>query len=475
MSIENALAIFGLLTVIGFMVLIMLKKATPFTALVLVPSVVAVITGAIGIWGYTANQVASYAVAGVTSGTVQNSWLETILPTYAETGGVKISGVAGTAIMLLFAILYFGLMLTAGLFDPVVNFILRVVKGDPLKVMVGTAILSLCVSVDGDGSTTTLVVCAAMIPVFKKLKMKMMDLAVIIILGNSIMNLLPWGGPTARIIAALGVDEGDLLRRILPGMLIASVWVVAVAVIRGLSERKRLGIVTLTELDLAEVQEQQHGEDSELLRPKLIWFNLALTMAMMVCLIFGGTGFIPKINSAIIFEVGLAMALVINYRTIKNQRHIIEKYGASALQVIIMVLAAGVFMGILAGTGMSEAMGRALNSWVPEAMGSHWSFVVAIASAFGTFLLSNDAFYLGVLPVMNQVAVQNNVPTIDVAVASTVGQAFHLLSPLVGFIYLLLNLTGVDMGAWQRSAAKWALGTFGVFLLSMYIFGGVAL
>jgi CitMHS family citrate-Mg2+:H+ or citrate-Ca2+:H+ symporter len=241
-------------------------------------------------------------------------------------------------------------------------------------------------------------------------------------------------------------------------MLIASDWVVAVAVIRGLSERKRLGIVTLTELDLAEVQEQQHGDDSDLLRPRLIWFNFVLTLAMMTCLIFGGQAFIPKINSAIIFEVGLAMALVINYRTIKSQRHIIEKYGASALQVIIMVLAAGVFMGVLTGTGMSEAMGRALNSWVPEAMGSHWSFVVAIASAFGTFLLSNDAFYLGVLPVMNQVAVQNNVPTIDVAVASTVGQSFHLLSPLVGFIYLLLNLTGVDMGAWQRSAAKWAAG-----------------
>ena len=63
----------------------------------------------------------------------------------------------------------------------------------------------------------------------------------------------------------------------------------------------------------------------------------------------------------------------------------------------------------------------------------------------------------------------------DMAVASTTGQAFHLLSPLVGFIYLLLHLTGVDMGTWQRKSAKWAIGTFVVFLFSIATFGGVRL
>ena len=57
--------------------------------------------------------------------------------------------------------------------------------------------------------------------------------------------------------------------------------------------------------------------------------------------------------------------------------------------------------------------------------------------------------------------------------ASTTGQASHLLSPLVGFIYLLLHLTGVDMGTWQRTAAKWSIGTFVVFLLCAVTIGGV--
>ncbi len=466
------LAVFGVLIVTAFMVLIMTKKATPFTALVLSPLVIGIVTGAIGIFGYTWTDIFKYAIAGIV-GNGDSLLKAAITSGKLPASSALISGVVGTAVMLLFAILYFGLMLTAGLFDPVVHYILKVVHGDPLRVLVGTAILALAVSVDGDGSTTTLVVCAAMIPVFNKMGMKMMDLAVLIILGNSIMNLLPWGGPTARIIAALQVDEGDLLRRIIPGMILAALWVIGVAVLRGLSERKRLGIQPFTEEDWAEVRAQQHSDDANLARPKNIWFNLGLTVILMILLIFGGISFVPKIQAPLLFAMGLALAMVINYRSLKDQRAIVEKYGSSAVQVIIMVLAAGVFMGVLQGTGMSTAMGEGLASIMPDAVSSHWPLVVAVLSAPGTFLLSNDAFYLGVLPVLNQVGLANGFQPIHMAVASTAGQAFHLLSPLVGFIYLLLHLTGVDMGQWQIKSAKWAIGTFVLFLLSMFTFGGV--
>ncbi|MBP6485060.1 MAG: citrate transporter, partial [Moraxella sp.] len=246
------LALFGLLIVIGFMILIMTRKASPFTSLILVPLIIGVIAGAINQWGFSALDIPKYAIAGMISDT-----------------DLKIKGVAGTALMLLFAILYFGLMLSAGLFQPLVNFIVRAVKGDPLKVLVGTAILALGISVDGDGSTTTLVVCSAMLPVYRKLNMKMMDLAVLIVLANSIMNLLPWGGPTARIITALHVDEGELLRAIMPGMIIAALWVIVVAVIRGLAERKRLGITNLNTDSMVHLIDTPHEDDAKFTRPHL--------------------------------------------------------------------------------------------------------------------------------------------------------------------------------------------------------------
>ncbi|CCH76593.1 Citrate transporter [Nostocoides japonicum T1-X7] len=442
------LAAWGLSIVVIFLVLIMTKKVTPFTALVLTPVVIAIIAGFGG-------QIGKFSLEGVT-------------------------GVATTVVLLLFAILYFGLMLTAGLFDPLVHVILRLAKGDPLRVLVGTAILAAAISVDGDGSTTTMITCSAMIPVYKKLKMRMMDLAVLIIMANSIMNLLPWGGPTARIIAALKVDEGELLRKLLPGMLIAIVWVIVVAVLRGISERKRLGIVHLSpeeinNLHVNEVTGGDHLEGDRLKRPKMLWPNFILTVIVMIMLIFGGMAFIPKVPAPIIFEVGFAIALLINYPHLKDQRQIIEEHGANVMHVIIMVLAAGVFMGILNGTGMSNAMGVWLADVVPSSMGSHWALVTALASAPGTFMLSNDAFYLGVLPVLAQTGANYGFTPMEIGVAATAGQAFHLLSPLVGFIYLLLHLTGVDMGTWQRTAAKWSIGTFIIFLVSMAVFSGVPL
>jgi citrate-Mg2+:H+ or citrate-Ca2+:H+ symporter, CitMHS family len=207
----------------------------------------------------------------------------------------------------------------------------------------------------------------------------------------------------------------------------------------------------------------------------MIWPNLGLTVLVMVLLIFGGVAFIPKVPAPIIFEVAFAIALLINYRHLKDQRQIIEEHGANVMHVITMVLAAGIFIGILNGSGMSNAMGVWLADVIPPSMGSHWALFTAVASVPGTFMLSNDAFYLGVLPVLAQTGANYGFTSMQIGLAATTGQAFHLLSPLVGFIYLLLHLTGVDMGAWQRTAAKWSIGTFVIFLFSIAVFGGVPL
>ena len=49
---------------------------------------------------------------------------------------------AKTGIMLFFAIYMFSLMIDAGRFDPLSNFMIRYAKGDPLKVMLATVALS---------------------------------------------------------------------------------------------------------------------------------------------------------------------------------------------------------------------------------------------------------------------------------------------------------------------------------------------
>lgn len=427
------LAILGYGIVITFMLLIMTKRMTAFTSLIIVPIVFALIGG-------FGPNIGKFALTGV-------------------------KGVAPTAVMLLFAILYFGIMINVGLFDPLSKAIIKFVKGDPLKVLIGTAILAAVVSVDGDGSTTTMIVCSALLPVYKKLKIKPLYLATIIIMQNSIMNLLPWGGPTARIMSALKIEGGDILRPLVPGMIISIIYVIGVAYYLGLKERKRLGIINIDNDVLNEMSATIDPEELALKRPKLIWINFALTILVMVTLILG------KIPAAIIFEVGAALALIINYPKLKTQRQLIENHAGNAIQVVVMVLAAGIFMGILTETKMAEAIALNLASIVPKSFGSHWTLVTAIISIPGTFFLSNDAFYFGVLPVLAETGAAYGFTPLQIGIASTMGQAFHLLSPLVAFIYLLLQITEVDMGEWQKHAAKWSIGTFIIFVLAAAITG----
>lgn len=435
------LAALGYAMVVVFMVLIMKKWLSPFIALISIPLLFTLIGLALRLYP---QKIGTWALSGLQS-------------------------VSVTGVMLLFAILYFSIMLDAGLFDPVTAFVIKVAKGDPVKILVGLAVVAAMVSLNGDGTTTTLICCSAFIPIFKKLNLKMMNLGVIVILQNTIMNLLPWGGPTARAISVLKIDESAVLRAVIPGMVVAIIYMIFVAAYLGRKERKRLGIIDLSAEEINELSVVTDPKLLELRRPKMIWPNAIMTVLLIVLLVMG------VFPSPFLFIVGTAVALLLNYRSSKQQRERIEEHAGDAVQVIILIFAAGIFMGLLTGSGMATAIAKSLGSIIPDSLGSFWGIVVAVISAPGVFFLSNDAFYFGVLPVLAETGYHYGFTAMQMGVASLMGQAFHLLSPLVAFIYLLLRLTDLDMGAWQRESGKWALGIFIIFMVVTIVTGGVPL
>ena len=432
--------------IIVFMYVIMTKKLSPFTSLVMIPLLFAIIA----------------MVAGVAKkGTIGDFVLKGLTTT------------ANTGIMLLFAILYFSIMLDAGLFDPITARMIKIAKGDPMKVLMATAIVAMAVSLNGDGTTTTLICCSAFIPIYKKLNMNMMNLGVLIILQNTIMNLLPWGGPTARAMAVLKVDA-DILTYLLPGMILALAYVIFyVAPHMGRAERKRLGVRELTDEEIDEMTSVVDPEVSEIRRPNMFLFNGILTIVLIAWLV--ASSFIKAIAMPplLLFLVGTCISLMANYPKLGDQSKRIGANGGDAVQVVILVFAAGVFMGLFQGTGMAEALAKSFTAIIPNSMAGFWGLVIALISAPGTFFLSNDGFYFGVMPVLATAGRAYGFTNMQMALASLMGQAFHLLSPLVAFIYLLLRLTGLDMGKWQREAGKYALGVFAIFVVTVMLFGHV--
>jgi CitMHS family citrate-Mg2+:H+ or citrate-Ca2+:H+ symporter len=476
-----------------FMVLIMTKKLTPVLALIIVPTIFGLFAGA----GLGIGPMVMDSMKSMTS----------------------------TAALLMFAIIYFGLMIDVGLFDPLVRFILRKLGNDPAKVVLGTAILAAAVSLDGDGSTTFILTTAAMLPVYLRLKMSPVVLTCVAGLANGTMNILPWGGPTARAASALKLDVNDVFVPMVPSLIAGLIVVLVFSWLLGLQERNRLR-VTAPEIwgtDEAGMSDGGSGtgrfglgrkgsgpkvsgpgggtaavgspstggssvavlertetlvddRDSAMadtaldpnrktLRPKLFWFNLGLTVAVMVTLV---ANIIPL---PFVFMVGAAIALLVNFPNVKDQGAQLIAHAPSIVAVVSMVMAAAVLTGVLNGTGMVKAMSEWLVQIIPSDMGPLMAVITGVLSIPMTFFMSNDAFYFGVLPVLSETAAHYGVSAADMARASITGQPFHLQSPLVPAILLLVSLAKVDLGDHHKKVL-WRTAVISLVMLGVGVLTG---
>ncbi|MFC8362303.1 CitMHS family transporter [Streptomyces griseorubiginosus] len=471
------LTILGFAMIATFLVLIMMKKMSPIAALVLIPALFCVFVG-------KGAKLGDYVIDGVTS-------------------------LAPTAAMLMFAIVYFGVMIDVGLFDPVVRGILKFCKADPMRIVVGTAVLAAIVSLDGDGSTTFMITVSAMYPLYKRLKMSLVVMTGVAAMANGVMNTLPWGGPTARAATALKVDASDIFVPMIPALAVGLLGVLVLSYVLGMRERKRLGVLTLGDVLVEEKVEEKETEsvlvgagsggsgtvkaaaatggsgsgtdaDDEAdeqrrfqvldpnrptLRPRLYWFNALLTVALLTCMIM------EWLPIPVLFLLGAALALTVNFPHIPDQKARLAAHADNVLNVSGMVFAAAVFTGVLQGTGMVDHMARWMVDVIPSGMGPHMALVTGVLSLPLTYFMSNDGFYFGVLPVLAEAGAAHGVTPLEMARASLVGQPLHMSSPLVPAVYVLVGMAKVEFGDHTRFVVKWAALTCLVILGAGILFG----
>lgn len=459
LSGSNQLSLLGFGMVLTFLILIMARRLSALVALIVVPVAFALIGG------------------------------------FASTmGGMMLDGIrtlAPTGVMLMFAIFYFGIMNDTGLFDPLIRWILRVAKGDPLRILVGTALLALLVSLDGDGATTYIIVVTAMLPLYQRLKLNLLFLSGVVMLAVGITNIVPWGGPTARAASALHIDPGDIFTPMLPALFGSACWVLCVAAILGWRERKRLGIIHLENVVPAhnkaismaassqafsfshsdsEVTASRNDAETLASLPvspvtNRLWVNFALTVGLITLLVWGG------FPMPVLFMLFCAIALIINYPSQQAQKERLTAHAPNILNVVSLIFAAGIFTGILSGTKMVDSMTYSILGLVSPKMGSHLSVITALVSLPLTFFVSNDAFYFGMLPIFSRMASTYGIGMAEMGRAAIIGQPVHLLSPLVPSTYLLVNLAKVDLADHQRFVLLWAVMSCLVMLLIALLLG----
>ncbi|MYW69684.1 citrate:proton symporter [Streptomyces sp. SID8379] len=468
-GIHPMLTVLGFVMIATFLVLIMMKKVSPIAALVLVPALFCVLVG-------KGAHLGDYVIAGI-------------------------GDLAPTAAMLMFAIVYFGVMIDVGLFDPIVRGILRFAKADPVRIVVGTAVLAAIVSLDGDGSTTFMITVSAMYPLYKRLKMSLVVMTGVAATANGVMNTLPWGGPTARAATALKVDASDIFVPMIPALGAGLLFVLALAYVLGRRERKRLGYLSLENVTetVTETADEKvlvgvsaggtggggdHSgegapsyadEDGETftgldpnratLRPRLYWFNALLTVVLLTAMIM------ELLPIPVLFILAAALALTVNYPHMPDQKARIAAHAENVLNVSGMVFAAAVFTGVLQGTGMVDHMAKWVVGGIPDWMGPHMALVTGVLSIPFTYFMSNDGFYFGIVPVLAEAGNAHGVSTLEIARASLVGQPLHMSSPLVPAVYVLVGMAKVEFGDHTKFTVKWAAATALVVLVAGLLIG----
>ena len=457
------LAILGFLTVIIMLVLIMTKKASPLVALIVVP----VVTGIIAC-GFIVTD--PEAAPGVVDFLANFKSLGGMI-----TGSKGIGSVAATGVMFIFSILFFGILTDAGTFRPIIKGILNMVGTDPVKIGIGTALLAAIVHLDGSGAVTFLICVPALLPLYDALGMKRTTLATIVALSAGTMNVLPWGGPTIRAHTALATMEGteatvtEFFMPVLPAVLVGLVCVFVIAAFLGAQEKKRIGSVALAAV--GHTEQELTEEQKALLRPHLFWVNIILIIAAIVSLLF--SGFAP----AVVFMVFYVLATIINYPKVSESKARVDAHAKEALMMCSVLFAAGCFTGIMQGTGMITEMADALISIIPNSLGKFFPLIVGIIGMPASLLFDPDSFYYGVLPVLAETAQGFGVVGADVGRAAILGQMTigFPCSPLTASTFLLVGLSGVDLGEHQKHTIPLAWLVSLIMVAVAVITGGVAI
>lgn len=428
------LAIVGLITVLVLLASILTKKLSTMSALIAIPIIACLFIGEGGNMG-------KYMLAGI-----------------------KI--VAPTGAMFIFAVLFFTIMGDTGVFERIVNKILHIVGSDPVKICMGTYVITMLTHLDGSGASTFLITVLAMLPIFLKLKMDRRVLATIVALGAGTMNVVPWGGPTIRAATALEIPVMDLFSPMIIPQICGVAAGIGFSIWFGIREKRRLGSsLGEIEITIAELSDKEKA----LRRPKLFWFNVILIIVTVAALV---ANILPPAGC---FMIALVVGLMVNYPNLKTQGELIDIHAKSALMMASVLFAAGVFTGIMKGAGMLNAMAQGLVAIMPEALASHFALIIGIISMPASLLFDPDSFYFAVLPVLAQAAEAVGIAGVDLGRAAICGEMTlgFPISPLTPATFLLVGLAGIDLGDHQKHTFIYAWIVSLVILFTAVLLGQI--
>lgn len=434
------LSILGFLMVVIIVTLLLKGKMSPIVVLIVVPAIAALLAG----FGFI--EVGEFIKTGVT--TTQNN-----------------------AVLFIFSVIFFGVMSDVGLFDIIVDGLVKKAGNNVIAITVATAVIAIIAHLDGATATTVLITIPAMYPIYKKMNIRPQVLLLIVASGMGVMNLLPWGGPTARAATVLGMEANTLWMELIPIQFIGVFTTIGLAIILGIAEKKRGAGIIDGQAAYVEVAAADDSKKSdELKRPKLLWVNGLLTVGLITLLVM------DIIPSYVVFMLALSLALIVNFPSLKSQDARIKAHAPSALIISATMLAAGAMVGIISETGMLEAMAGSIINIIPDFLGQYIHIIFGIIALPLGMVIGTDAYFYGIMPLVMSVGAQYGVPELNTALTMIIGKNVGLMiSPLVPATFLSIGLVGVELKDHIKFSFKWLYIISGIMLVGGLVFGVIGL
>ena len=405
------LAFLGFALIVLFMVLLLKGKASPTVLFVSLPLLVSLLAG------YSIDETIDFIKEGVSSTT-------------------------NTAILSCFAALYFSVMSDKQVFTPLIRVLVKLSRGNVVGVVVASACVAMVAHMDGSLVSTVLITIPAMLPLYKKFNISPLTLFTIIGAGSGLVNLFPWGGPTARLASITGIDAGQIWREVVPIQIFSVFAILVLAVLLGLAEKKRGAGATLSEVEL-----EMEAEQEEIKKDALFVFNCGLTLVLLVLLVMNA------ISSWILFMVFAGIAMLVNYNGLKAQNKAFSRFAEGPFAVLLVMISAGFFVGILEGGGFLEAMTNVFLGIVPSFMGPYLHIIIGVLALPLGMLMGTDAFFYGIVPLFISAGAGYGIPANAFASATQIGKNFGMMMTSINSSpHLAVSMMGGDLKDYLKAA-----------------------
>lgn len=140
------------------------------------------------------------------------------------------------------------------------------------------------------------------------------------------------------------------------------------------------------------------------------------------------------------------------------------------------MLASGVLVGVMSGTGMLTEMANLVVSLIPEALKNFYGVIVGYLSIPLSICLGADGFYYGLTPLFTQVGNVYGFSTLSIVTVMLLARdAFGMITPVSAVTYLAPGLLGKELNVFIKFSFKYLLIFFTVEMLLCVLMGAMPL